>query len=94
MSDAIKMLKQLKTGLKQLKTARIALDHLSGELISKLPEGKREEASKLLIKAKRGNMDVSEFMVFAGNMRKDDKEEIKNGAKRVDEKKNNVEGNG
>ena len=90
MSDSVNMLKQLKIGLKQLGTAKKALDQLSGELINKLPEDKRKEASKLFQKAKTGKMDVNEFLSFAGNMNKKDEQKIKEGAERVDGKKKEV----
>lgn len=84
------MLKQLKTGLKQLDIVEKHLDQLSSELIAELPEDKGREASKLLAKAKKGKANVSEFMAFAGNMRKKDKDDLKKNVERFNEKAEEV----
>lgn len=86
MSNLDSMLKQLRTGLREMDKAKAVQDQLVGELISKLPEDKRKEANLLLSKARKGKANINEIMNFAGNMRKEDKEDLKKSVEKVTQK--------
>lgn len=66
--DNAEMLKRLEVGLQQLKIARDMQEDMTNELIGKLPDDKKTEAINLLIKAKKGTLDLSELKNFASNL--------------------------
>lgn len=88
MSNA-EMLKQLKTSLKALDTAKKAQYKMVGDLIGKLPDDKKKQANDLIKKARKGTVDMSELMAFAIDIRKADQEDLKKSVKRVKKKAKN-----
>ena len=84
------MLKRLRVALKQLDIAKKAQKQMSVQLIDSLPEDKRSEASELFSKAKKGQVDISELMAFAGNISAKDKEELKKNVEKVNDKAEEV----
>ena len=88
------MLKQLKTGLKSLKTAEAALDQMTNQMIEQLPGDKKKEASTLISNAKKGKVDVGQMMKFADGVRDIDKEKfqeaVEKGIEKVEQKKKDI----
>ena len=93
MTDTKKMMKQLQTGLKELKKAQGIQEKLTNDLISNLPEDIRKEAIILLNKAKKGKANISEVMDFAKKNSKGNNADLNDAAERARKKEEDLKDN-
>lgn len=87
----VDMIKRLRTALKQLDGVKKMQNEMAVDVISKLPEDKRNEANELLSKAKKGKLDPVELMNFAkgaaGASKKEFDKNVEEAFERINKKK-------